>query len=85
MNNIKYISMDDVLRRMDGSRSTLYAQMDKGLFPQSVKIGKRRVAWLEHEINAMMRAYVSSPSEEELKAFVKGLEAKRFEEEVSNV
>ena len=85
MNNIKYISVDDVLRRMDGSRSTLYAQMDKGLFPQSVKIGKRRVAWLEHEINAMMRAYVSSPSEEELRAFVKGLEAKRFEEEVSNV
>jgi len=85
MNNIKYISMDNVLRRMDGSRSTLYAQMDKGLFPQSVKIGKRRVAWLEHEINAMMRAYVSSPSEEELKAFVKGLEVKRFEEEVSNV
>ena len=85
MNNIKYISMDNVLRRMDGSRSTLYAQMDKGLFPQSVQIGKRRVAWLEHEINAMMCAYVSSPSEEELKAFVKGLEAKRFEEEVSNV
>ena len=85
MNNIKYISVDDVLRRMDGSRSTLYAQMYKGLFPQSVKIGKRRVAWLEHEINAMMRAYVSSPSEEELRAFVKGLEAKRFEEEVSNV
>ena len=85
MNNIKYISMDDVLRRMDGSRSTLYAQMDKGLFPQSVKIGKRRVAWLEHEINAMMRAYVSSPSEEELRAFVKKLEVKRFAEEVSNV
>ena len=85
MNNIKYISMDNVLRRMDGSRSTLYAQMDKGLFPQSVKIGKRRVAWLEHEINAMMRAYVSSPSEEELRAFVKTLEAKRFDEEVSDV
>lgn len=85
MNNIKYISMDDVLRRMDGSRSTLYSQMDKGLFPQSVKIGKRRVAWLEHEINAMMRAYVSSPSEEELRAFVKKLEVKRFDEEVSNV
>ena len=85
MNNIKYISMDNVLRRMDGSRSTLYAQMDKGLFPQSVKIGKRRVAWPEHEINAMMRAYVSSPSEEELRAFVKKLEVKRFDEEVSNV
>ena len=85
MNNIKYISVDDVLRRMDGSRSTLYAQMDKGLFPQSVKIGKRRVAWIDHEINAMMRAYVSSPSEEELRAFVKTLEAKRFDEEVSDV
>ena len=85
MNNIKYISMDNVLRRMDGSRSTLYAQMDKGLFPQSVKIGKRRVAWIDHEINAMMRAYVSSPSEEELRAFVKTLEAKRLEVEVSDV
>ena len=85
MNNIKYISVDNVLRRMDGSRSTLYAQMDKGLFPQSVKIGKRRVAWIDHEINAMMRAYVSSPSEEELRAFVKTLEAKRLEVEVSDV
>ena len=85
MNKIKYISMDNVLRRMDGSRSTLYAQMDKGLFPQSVKIGKRRVAWIDHEINAMMRAYVSSPSEEELRAFVKTLEAKRLEVEVSDV
>jgi hypothetical protein len=32
----------------------------------------------------MMRAYVSSPSEEELRAFVKKLEAKRLDEEVSD-
>ena len=84
MTTIKYIPVNDVLRRMDGSKSTLYAKMDKGLFPQAVKIGERRVAWLEHEIDAMMRAYVSSPSEEELRAFVKKLEAKRLDEEVSD-
>ena len=85
MTNIQYISMDDVLSRMDGSRSTLYAKIDKGLFPTSVKIGQRRVAWLKHEIDAMMRAYVRSPSEEELRALVKKMQANRFDEEYSDV
>ena len=49
------------------------------------KIGERRVAWLEHEIDAMMREYVTRPSQEELRAFVKSLEAKRLEVEVSDV
>jgi prophage regulatory protein len=84
MNKYTYISLDKVLNRLDGSKSTIYAKMAKGLFPPSVKIGERRVAWLKHEIDAMMRAYVSSPSEEELRAFVKKLEAKRLDEEVSD-
>tara|TARA_R110000782_G_scaffold39179_1_gene91307 strand:- start:162 stop:374 length:213 start_codon:yes stop_codon:yes gene_type:complete len=70
---------------MNGSRSSLYAKMGQGLFPSSIKIGERRVAWLEHEIDAMMREYVTRPSQEELRAFVKSLEAKRLEVEVSDV
>ena len=85
MYDIHYISLDKILCRMGGSRSSIYAKMNEGLLPTSVKIGERRVAWLEHEIDAMMRAYVSSPSEEELRAFVKKLEAKRLDEEVSDV
>tara|TARA_R110000796_G_C14311531_1_gene406625 strand:- start:276 stop:488 length:213 start_codon:yes stop_codon:yes gene_type:complete len=70
---------------MNGSRSSLYAKMGQGLFPSSIKIGERRVVWLEHEIDAMMREYVTRPSQEELRAFVKSLEAKRLEVEVSDV
>ena len=65
--------MDKILCRMGGSRSSIYAKMNEGLFPTSVKIGERKVAWLVHEIDAMMRFYMSSPSEEELRAFVKNI------------
>jgi len=85
MSKFTYIALDKVLNRLDGSKSTIYAKMSAGLFPSSIKIGERRVAWLEHEINAMMRAYVNCPSQEELRAFVKTLEAKRLEVEISDV
>ena len=85
MSKYTYIALDKVLNRLDGSKSTIYAKMSAGLFPSSIKIGERRVVWLEHEIDAMTRAYLSCPSQEELKAFVKKLEAKRLEVEVSDV
>jgi prophage regulatory protein len=85
MSKFTYIALDKVLNRLDGSKSTIYAKMGQGLFPSSIKIGERRVVWLEHEIDAMMREYVTRPSQEELRAFVKTLEAKRLEVEVSDV
>ena len=85
MSKFTYIALDKVLNRLDGSKSTIYAKMSAGLFPSSIKIGERRVVWLEHEIDAMTWAYLSCPSQEELKAFVKKLEAKRLEVEVSYV
>ena len=85
MRKYTYIALDKVLNRLDSSKSTIYAKMGQGLFPSSIKIGERRVAWLEHEVDAMMAFYVSCPSQEELKAFVKSLEAKRLEVEVSDV
>ena len=85
MSKFTYIALDKVLNRLDGSKSTIYAKMGQGLFPSSIKIGERRVVWLEHEIDAMMREYVTRPSQEELRAFVKSLEAKRLEVEVSDV
>ena len=85
MSKFTYIALDKVLNRLDGSKSTIYAKMSAGLFPSSIKIGERRVVWLEHEIDAIMRAYVTCPSQEELRAFVKTLEAKRLEVDVSDV
>ena len=83
MSDFQYISMDKILSRMGGSRSSIYAKMNEGLFPTSVKIGERKVAWLVHEIDALMFFYMSSPSEEELRAFVKNMEEERLSRTVS--
>ena len=83
MYDIQYIPMDKILCRKGGSRSSIYAKMNEGLFPTSIKIGERKVAWLVHEIDALMFFYMSSPSEEELRAFVKNMEEERLSRTVS--
>lgn len=32
------------------SKSTIYAMMNKGVFPKSISIGERSVAWIEMEV-----------------------------------
>jgi prophage regulatory protein len=39
------------VQQMTGlSRSTIYAYIDKGVFPRQVKLGERCVAWIEDEV-----------------------------------
>ena len=39
------------VQQMTGlSRSTIYAYIDKGIFPRQVKLGERCVAWIEDEV-----------------------------------
>jgi len=45
------IRLDTVMARTGLSRSTLYAYMREGRFPQSVAISERCVAWIESEIS----------------------------------
>lgn len=33
------------------SRSTIYARMEQGTFPQAIPLGGRLVGWLESDIN----------------------------------
>jgi len=77
--------IETVLKSRGVSRSTLEAEIKDHRFPQPVKISLRKRAWPTDEVEKMMRFYMSSPSPEELRAFVKKLEAKRLDEEVSDV
>ncbi len=45
------IRLDTVMARTGLSRSTLYAYMREGRFPQPVAISERCVAWIESEIS----------------------------------
>lgn len=45
------LKLKDVKKMTGLSRSTIYAYIEKGIFPAQVKIGARSVAWIEQEIN----------------------------------
>ena len=84
--NVLYLeTIETVLKSRGVSRSTLEAEIKDHRFPQPVKISLRKRAWPTDEVEKMMRFYMSSPSPEELRAFVKKLEARRLDEEVSDV
>ena len=59
------------------SRSTLYRDIQKGLFTSPVQIGGDRVAWPQNEIVALNQARIAGKSDEEIKQLVIELEAAR--------
>lgn len=42
------------------SRSTIYAMMKNGKFPQSLSLGARAIGWLESDIQAWIDSRVSA-------------------------
>ena len=54
------IKLKDVQRITSLSRSSIYAYMDKGIFPTQVKLGARSVAWKNEEIIAWLESRISA-------------------------
>jgi prophage regulatory protein len=50
----RYMPIAEVIRTISAARSTIYDWMQRGLFPKPYKLGPRRVAWLEREVNEWM-------------------------------
>lgn len=42
------------------SRSTIYAMMKNGTFPQSISLGARAVGWLEADIQAWIDSRITA-------------------------
>jgi prophage regulatory protein len=69
-----------VLDRCGSSKSKLYADVADGLMPPPVKCGTRSVAWVEHELDAVIAARVAGKSNDEIRALVVNLKAARRQE-----
>ena len=54
------ISLKDVMTRTALSKSTIYQLIKDGLFPKSVNITTRRVAWLAHEIDSWLSERINA-------------------------
>jgi prophage regulatory protein len=74
---VKFIKSNDVLALTAKGRSSLHNDIKSGLFPTSIKIGPRAVAWLLHEVEAINSARVQGMADHEIKILVKQLHAAR--------
>lgn len=52
----KLLNLRDVVAMTTLSRATVYRFIQGGVFPRSVRIGPRRVAWLESDVIGWMTA-----------------------------
>ena len=82
MSNTKFILIDEVLEKTTFGRSSLYAKVSKGLFPKPVKVGSRKIAWPQFEVDQMMDFYLSTTNEEDTKSFVTKIEKIRTERSI---
>jgi len=46
------IRLQEVLKRVPYSRSTIYLKVARGEFPQPVSLGARAVAWVQADVDA---------------------------------
>ena len=67
------LRVSTVLDRFPVCRSTLYMQVQAGSFPPPVSIGRRSVAWLADEVQAVVRARASGVDDKQLVRLVRDL------------
>lgn len=51
---IRFLRLNDVIAATGLSRSTIYKFMDEEVFPKTIPLGGRAVAWVESEIEEWM-------------------------------
>jgi prophage regulatory protein len=70
------------------SNSSVYANIREGLFPKSVRIGKRAVGWPEDEVKAVCIARIAGKPEDEIRELVRFLVDRRgrdYQESIANL
>jgi prophage regulatory protein len=61
------------------SDASIYNAIRAGLFPVGVQIGQRAKGWPDYEVSAINVARIAGKTDDELKALVARLHAKRLE------
>ena len=58
--DITILRLWQVMARTGLSKSTIYAKIEAGEFPESVNLGGRAVGWIEDEVNDWLIARVEA-------------------------
>lgn len=67
-------------RKRGTSKSTTYLDIQRGTWPPPIPLGARARGWLLHEADAVLRARAAGATDDELRALVKRLVARRVAE-----
>ena len=63
MNGCRFLLLDEVLERTGLSRTMLYDLIAEGKFPRPVKLGLRRNAWVDLEVDGWMADRIAERDE----------------------
>ena len=55
---MRFLRLKEVIELTGLSRSTIYKYIDEGLFPRSVPLGGRAVAWVDQEVQDWVLARI---------------------------
>lgn len=58
----RFLRLADVKARTGLSRSAIYLNISRGIFPRNINLGSRTVGWLESEIDAWIQARIDQRS-----------------------
>ncbi|HGF5258543.1 TPA: AlpA family transcriptional regulator [Vibrio parahaemolyticus] len=53
---MRFLKLKEVMEKTALSRSTIYRKMSEDVFPKSVNLGDRAVAWVESEVDDWMES-----------------------------
>lgn len=76
---ITYQRLNQIIAQRALSRSTHYADIQRGLWTKPVALGPQATAWPKHEVDALQAARLRGCTEDEIRALVDELHEKRKE------
>ena len=71
------IKLNEVKAKTGLSRSSIYAYIDKGLFPKQVKLGERCVAWIDSEIESWVDGKINARNASNDESFISKIGGKK--------
>ena len=72
----RLLKLPEVMGRSARKTTSVYARVKRGTMPPPLKRG-RSSFWVEHEVDAVLAAEIAGQSDEELRALVAQLVARR--------
>lgn len=73
-----YVRPKDACRQLGGmGLSTLYAHIDRGMFPKPVALSRRFVVFPQEEVTAILNARLAGKTDDEVRQLVAELMEKR--------